>query len=62
MPIYNIRQQHIAEQMSADPVTISNWRDWRWQLKNSIQRVETFENLLGINLDDSARKKIEHRR
>ena len=59
MPIYSNKQQNIAEQMSEDPVSISNWRDWRWQLKNSIQKVDTFENLLGIKLDDKERKKID---
>ena len=59
MMIYSSRQQNIAEQMSEDPVSISNWQDWRWQLKNSIQRVETFEDLLGIELDGKERKKIE---
>lgn len=59
MHIYSRRQQNIAEQMSEDPVSISNWRDWRWQLKNSIQRIETFENLLDIELDEKERNKIE---
>ncbi len=58
MPIYSSKQQNIAELMSENPVSISNWRDWRWQLKNSIQKVETFENLLGITLNDKERKKI----
>lgn len=59
MPIYSRKQQNIAEKMSEDPVSISNWRDWRWQLKNSIQRVETFERLLGITLEEKERKKID---
>jgi len=58
MTIYSQRQQNIAEQMSTDPVSISNWRDWRWQLKNAIQRVETFENLLGIELEEKERKMV----
>jgi lysine 2,3-aminomutase len=59
VPIYSSKQQNIAEQISKDPVSISNWRDWRWQLKNSIQKVDTFEALLGIKLDDKERKKID---
>ena len=59
MPIYSNRQQNIAEQMSEESVTISNWRDWRWQLKNSIQRVDTFENLLGVKLGEKERRKID---
>ena len=59
MPIYSSKQQNIAEKMSEDPVSISNWRDWRWHLRNSIQRIETFEKLLGIELKEKKRKKIE---
>ncbi|PLX81177.1 MAG: lysine 2,3-aminomutase [Desulfuromonas sp.] len=59
MPIYSERQQNIAEQISDNDVTISNWRDWRWQLKNSVEKVETFERLLGIELDPMERGKIE---
>ncbi len=59
MPIYSSRQQNIAEQMSEEPVSMSNWKDWRWQLKNSIQQVETFENLLGIRFQDKERRKID---
>lgn len=59
MPIYSKKQQSIAEKITDNEVTLTNWRDWRWQLKNSIQTVETFEQLLGIKLDDKERKKIE---
>jgi len=59
MPIYSSKQQNIAEKMSEEPVSISNWRDWRWQLKNSIQKVTTFEDLLGITLQEKERKKID---
>jgi lysine 2,3-aminomutase len=34
------------------------WRDWKWQLKNSIYRVETVEAILGIKFDDEKRKEI----
>lgn len=59
MPIYSKKQQNIAEQMSENPVPLSSWRDWRWQLKKSIQKVEVFENLLGIELGEKERKKIQ---
>ena len=52
MAIYNTRQQNLAEQMADEPVSASHWKDWRWQLKNSIQRVETFEELLGISFNE----------
>ena len=58
MAIYNTRQQSLAEQMTDEPVSASHWKDWRWQLKNSIQTVETFEDLLGIRFGESERKKV----
>ncbi len=60
MPIYSNLQQKIAEDLSRDEqVTSSNWTDWRWQLKHSINRVETFEELLGLKFDSTERRKIE---
>ncbi|PNU21078.1 lysine 2,3-aminomutase [Geothermobacter hydrogeniphilus] len=59
MSIYSNNQQQIAEYLSReDKVTLSRWTDWRWQLKHSITRVETFEKLLGIELEVMERRKI----
>ena len=57
MPIYTANQQEIAEKIS-DSVTISNWKDWRWQLKHSIQDIDAFETLLGISFGESERRKL----
>src|SRR6056297_1019944 len=60
MSIYDNDQRQIAEDLSsADQVSLSNWTDWRWQLRHSITRVRTFERLLGIELDEKERRKIE---
>ncbi|HMB16130.1 MAG TPA: lysine 2,3-aminomutase [Pelovirga sp.] len=59
MSIYSSNQQKIAADLSENKVHQSKWTDWHWQLRNSIKRVDTFENLLGITLNDVERRKIE---
>ena len=39
-----------------EDVSLSNWRDWRWQIKHCIRNLETFEDLLGIELSEEQRK------
>lgn len=56
--IYNGRQQEIAEKIHPETL-ISNWKDWKWQLKHSIHDINTFERLTGIKLDKNERKSIE---
>jgi lysine 2,3-aminomutase len=60
MSIYSNTQQKIAEDLSRDDqVAVSKWTDWRWQLRHSITRVETFERLLNIQLEPTEKRKIE---
>ncbi|MDD4031759.1 MAG: lysine 2,3-aminomutase [Bacteroidales bacterium] len=47
MKIYNERQQKIAERINPDS-TITNWKDWKWQMKNCIKTIEQFEKITGI--------------
>ncbi|MBW6508483.1 MAG: lysine 2,3-aminomutase [Desulfuromonadales bacterium] len=58
MGIYSSNQQKIAADLSDYHVNQSKWTDWHWQLRNSINRVDTFEKLLGIELEDVERRKI----
>lgn len=58
MAIYSSNQQKIAADLSDYQVSQSKWTDWHWQLRNSINRVDTFEKLLGIELKDVERRKI----
>jgi len=37
----------------------SNWRNWQWQISHTIRDVETFETLLGINLNANQKKSFE---
>ncbi len=58
MAIYNEKQQKIAEKISPT-ARISNWKDWKWQLKHSIKDISTFERLTGIKFEASERELIE---
>jgi len=58
MTIYNEKQQEIAEKINPK-ARISNWKDWKWQLKNSIRDIPTFEKLTGIKFEPNERKLIE---
>ncbi|NIQ96746.1 MAG: lysine 2,3-aminomutase, partial [Desulfuromonadales bacterium] len=58
MPIYSKNQQEIAEKISEKDASLSNWKDWKWQLKNSVQDIDTFESLLGISFSEEERKKL----
>jgi len=59
MSIYCNTQQKIAKHLSDEKIAVSQWKDWRWQLKQSINQVETFEKLLDIQLDPLEKRKIE---
>jgi len=59
MSIFSNTQQKIAEYLSDGTVATSKWKDWHWQLRHSITKVETFEELLGIELTPVERRKIE---
>jgi lysine 2,3-aminomutase len=51
MTIYNTKQQTLASEIDTE-CKKSNWKDWKWQLKHSIKRIETFERLMGIRFNN----------
>ncbi len=57
--IFSNNQQEIADNLSDDKVDLSQWKNWHWQLKNSITDVETFEKLLNIELKPLEKRKVE---
>jgi len=59
MSIYCNAQQKIAKHLSDEKIAISQWKDWRWQLKQSISKIETFEKLLDIQFEPLEKRKIE---
>ncbi|WP_167618931.1 lysine 2,3-aminomutase [Maribellus sediminis] len=49
--IYDQVQQQIANKIEEEP-RISNWKDWKWQLKHSVRSLDKFERLTGINFEE----------
>lgn len=58
MDIFNDIQQEIAKKIKPDS-NISNWKDWKWQLKNSIQSIGKFELLTGINFSEDEKARLK---
>lgn len=58
MTIYNEKEQEIAEKINPQ-ARISNWKDWKWQLRNSIRDIPTFEKLTGIKFEQNERKLLD---
>lgn len=48
-------QKRIIETIDID-TTSTNWRDWKWQMKHCIRDLDTFQELLGINLSEQMRE------
>jgi lysine 2,3-aminomutase len=57
--IFCSSQRKIADHLDDEKVAISKWRDWHWQLKNAITKVETFEECLDIELEPLEKRKVE---
>jgi lysine 2,3-aminomutase len=58
MEIFNDAQQEIAKRIKPES-NISNWKNWKWQLKHSVNTIETFEKLTGISFPAKEKKLIE---
>lgn len=58
MRMYNENQKRIAEKISSK-TGLSNWINWKWQIKHSIIDIPTFEKLLDITFDPDERKHLE---
>lgn len=56
--IYNTVQKEIANRIDEEP-KLSNWKDWKWQLKHAIRSLEKFEYLTGIKFDEQERIKLK---
>jgi lysine 2,3-aminomutase len=55
MEIFNDTQQEIARRIRPES-NLSNWKDWKWQLKNSIKTIDKFELLSGIKFPEEEKK------
>lgn len=58
MEKYSNHQKEIATKIDSDDF-LYKWQDWKWQLKNSIRDIETFERLLDIKFDPSEKEKLK---
>ncbi len=58
MEIFNTIQQEIAEKITPNS-NISNWKDWKWQLKHSVKTIEKFEFLTGITFPEKEKQVIK---
>ncbi len=58
VPLYKKKQKEIAEKINAE-TTLAMWRDYRWQLENTIKDIDTFQTLTGIRFNKNEREKLE---
>jgi lysine 2,3-aminomutase len=49
---FNNKQQYLAEKIDQESVW-KNWKDWKWQYKNTIKNIGDFERLTDIRFTDS---------
>ncbi len=56
--IYNNAQREIANKIIEKP-KLSNWKDWRWQIKHSIRNLDQFELLTGIKFNNKEKEELE---
>jgi lysine 2,3-aminomutase len=52
------RQQDIAERINPE-VVISNWKDWKWQVKHCVRDIATFEKLLNIEFEPEEKEALK---
>ena len=52
------QQRQVARQLDREGWE-SNWKDWKWQLQNSIREVRSFEKLLGVDFGERKRRIFE---
>lgn len=56
--IYNNVQKEIANKIDEEP-KLSNWKNWKWQIKNSIRSLEKFEYLTGIKFEEKEKADLQ---
>jgi len=56
--IYSRKQEMIANKIE-EQSDISNWKNWKWQLKHAITSIEQFEYLTAIRFEESERQELQ---
>lgn len=54
----NEKQLNITKKINKSD-DLSNWKDWKWQLKHAVKDFETFQKLTNIKFSDNEHKKIK---
>jgi lysine 2,3-aminomutase len=54
---FSTRQKEVVDLI--EDAELSNWTDWKWQLKHSVKDLETLETLLGTKLDPRLKREQE---
>lgn len=57
--IYDNDQKKIANRIDDKDPQVSNWKDWKWQLKHAIKTLEKFEYVTGIKFDEQEKVQLE---
>ena len=55
---YNEKQRDIAQKIKTN-TSQSQWKDWKWQLRNTIRSIDAFQKLLGIEFDSEEKQKLD---
>lgn len=55
---YNKKQKEIAQKIKTN-TSLTQWKDWKWQLKNTIRNIEVFQKLLRIEFDTEEKQKLD---
>ncbi|MGC9313029.1 MAG: lysine 2,3-aminomutase [Sediminispirochaetaceae bacterium] len=58
MENYRVHHQELAKKIDND-ANFGHWTDWKWQLRNSIRKVTSFEKLTGITFSREERETLE---
>lgn len=56
-PIFDDHQQALAEKIQPS-TDITQWKDWKWQLRHAIKTIEAFEHLTDIHFSLEEKKRL----
>ena len=56
--IYNKVQQEITAKIDSKS-GLTDWTNWKWQLRHSIRTLEQFEYLTGIQFEEEEKKQLQ---
>lgn len=56
--IYSKNQEEIGNRIE-EATTLKDWKNWKWQVKNTIKNLETFEKLTGIKFSEEEKKDLK---